>query len=414
MASETQLIEDILNDTSLVQSALKNFVDSAKEMVQNAIVSNNYESWNFDAVLHAAEIAKNNWDKGSLMNVALWILFFAITGEYYPTEQFKYQNVQAFLKAYEGRFDGMEPEEQEMLKNEANWFNVVSTLLPPSKNKGLTMQVVPRLVEGWQAKYVTGSGQTEATNRRVYIFEKEGRVIPCGRGGCQKSTNPPQKKKTSKAAKKTKHASSKTPAVVTRDSTTNRVLPPQDPLFIPGETLDEEGNVMYWIKPQPPPLPPLPPSSMALAMLANISTSMVEASGAANEAVGNKHEVVEDGRQAQAEVAQDFSTVLSHVGQQVTRIDNISASAGTEIPSVKTLQRMATERLFQPVSHKNTPELTSLCDELGLDSSDIDSAEAMLKCIHSSYLQRLAACLKIGPQCLFEKAFLASTSVPYS
>ena len=347
MASETQLIEDILNDTSLVQSALKNFVDSAKEMVQNAIVSNNYESWNFDAVLHAAEIAKNNWDKGSLMNVALWILFFAITGEYYPTEQFKYQNVQAFLKAYEGRFDGMEPEEQEMLKNEANWFNVVSTLLPPSKNKGLTMQVVPRLVEGWQAKYVTGSGQTEATNRRVYIFEKEGRV-------------------------------------------------------------------MYWIKPQPPPLPPLPPSSMALAMLANISTSMVEASGAANEAVGNKHEVVEDGRQAQAEVAQDFSTVLSHVGQQVTRIDNISASAGTEIPSVKTLQRMATERLFQPVSHKNTPELTSLCDELGLDSSDIDSAEAMLKCIHSSYLQRLAACLKIGPQCLFEKAFLASTSVPYS
>lgn len=55
--------------------------------------------------------------------------------------------------------------------------------LPARKNKGLAVQIIPKLVEGWNAKYVTGSGQTRATADRVFIFETEGGVTPAHRGG---------------------------------------------------------------------------------------------------------------------------------------------------------------------------------------------------------------------------------------
>ena len=85
-------------------------------------------------------------------------------------------------------------------------------------------------------------------------------------------------------------------------------------------------------------------------------------------------------------------------------------SASTSVPSIstKTPQRLATERLFHPTSHQNTAQMMTLWEEVGLDSNDIDSAEAMLSIIDKTYLQRMAACLKIGPQTLFNKAFLST------
>ena len=88
-----------------------------------------------------------------------------------------------------------------------------------------------------------------------------------------------------------------------------------------------------------------------------------------------------------------------------------SNSPVTKVFSGKSVQQMATERLFQPASHHNTAELISLCDELGLDSSDMVATETMLLCLDLSSLQRLAACLKIGPQSLFKNAFL-TTHIP--
>ena len=216
MATNNQLIADILSDKSLAQSTIKKFVDTAKEMVKSANVTTNYETWNMDAVLNAAGIIKSNFTKESYMSVALWVLFFAITGEHVPTTQWKYQNVKSFLEAYEGYFNDTEPAEQKALMNEANWFKLVQPLLPPSKNKGLSIQIVTKLFEGWYAKYVTGSGQTEATKRRVHIFEKEGGVVPAGRGGRAVST---QKKKTTKAARKTKPTLSKTSTIKSPSST---------------------------------------------------------------------------------------------------------------------------------------------------------------------------------------------------
>jgi len=215
MTTKNQLVEDILCDKSLAQPIIKKFINAAEEIVKSSNVANNYETWNMDAVLIAAGIAKVSWTKESYMSVALWVLFFAITGENYPTAQLKYQNVKSFLEAYEGFFNDMEPMEQETLKNEANWFKLVSVLLPPNKNKGLSIQIVPRLVEGWYAKYVTGSGQTDATKRRVHIFEKEGGVIPSGRSGGRTSSST-QKKKPAKAARKTKPAASAKTATIAK------------------------------------------------------------------------------------------------------------------------------------------------------------------------------------------------------
>jgi len=64
--------------------------------------------------------------------------------------------------------------------------------VPPKKNKGLAIQVIPKLVEGYSAKYITGSGQTHATADRVHIYEIEGCVRPFlrGKGGRKNKSNP--------------------------------------------------------------------------------------------------------------------------------------------------------------------------------------------------------------------------------
>lgn len=61
-------------------------------------------------------------------------------------------------------------------------MNVFFNYVPAKKNKGLILQVIPRLIEGWKVKYITGSGQTVATKDRVHIYETEGHVKPFHRG----------------------------------------------------------------------------------------------------------------------------------------------------------------------------------------------------------------------------------------
>ena len=84
----------------------------------------------------------------------------------------------------------------------------------------------------------------------------------------------------------------------------------------------------------------------------------------------------------------------------------VTTATSVSSTSSKSLQRLAIESLFAPVSHQNTAAMVSLFVEIGLDSNNIESAEAMLSDVDVSYLQRLAAGLKVGPQGLFTKAFL--------
>ena len=112
-------------------------------------------------------------------------------------------------------------------------MNVLFVLLPARKNKGMAIQVIPKMIEGWYVKYVTGSGQTKATADRVFLFETEGNITPCHRGGrialLQKAHAPPvqsrKKNGTTKKPTLTKYRSNS----LTSDSeyTTGRSYRPQ-------------------------------------------------------------------------------------------------------------------------------------------------------------------------------------------
>eukprot|EP01035_Chromulina_nebulosa_P018498 gene18498-24215_t len=84
-------------------------------------------------------------------------------------------------------------------------MSLLFKIIPARKNKGLVIQVIPKLVEGWDVKYITGSGQTKATAHRVRIFETEGEIQAFHRGrpkvkkqiskiNTNKPTNLPNKK----------------------------------------------------------------------------------------------------------------------------------------------------------------------------------------------------------------------------
>lgn len=88
----------------------------------------------------------------------------------------KYSSVEEFLRVYE-HFSDHNAVEQETLMRTANWVNIILKYIPAKKNKGLIICIVPKYIEGLQTRYVTGSGQTHATNDRVHIYEVEGEVI---------------------------------------------------------------------------------------------------------------------------------------------------------------------------------------------------------------------------------------------
>ena len=88
----------------------------------------------------------------------------------------KYSSLEKFLAAYE-KFHDHDPSEQTILMRTANWVSAILDYIPAKKNKGLIIRIVPKYVEGIQTRYVTGSGQTHATNDRVHIYEVEGDVV---------------------------------------------------------------------------------------------------------------------------------------------------------------------------------------------------------------------------------------------
>jgi hypothetical protein len=119
---------------------------------------------------------------------ALWVILLAHFKEFIKMEDMKYPTIESFQQAYSGWF--VDEGEIELIKlwNVANWMNILFKMITARKNKGLAMQVVPKLIEGWEVKYVTGSGQTRFTANRVHIFETEGNVKANHRSKFKSST----------------------------------------------------------------------------------------------------------------------------------------------------------------------------------------------------------------------------------
>ncbi|KAJ1438343.1 hypothetical protein B484DRAFT_444655 [Ochromonadaceae sp. CCMP2298] len=120
--------------------------------------------------------------KDGVLLCALWYVILLAVKERTPLETMKYPVMENFTEIYGERFADEPDCERRALWHTANWMYIMFSMIPAKKNKGLAMQVVPKVVEGWDAKYVTGSGQTKATANRVSIFEHEGEVKPNERG----------------------------------------------------------------------------------------------------------------------------------------------------------------------------------------------------------------------------------------
>jgi hypothetical protein len=108
---------------------------------------------------------------------ALWVIFLRVHRMGITDETgFKYRTLAEFLTEYNGDFDHADLAEQMRLFYTANWMAMVLKMLPAKRNKGYFLHVIPKLVEGFNVKYVTGSGQSRPTADRVRIFEHEGNV----------------------------------------------------------------------------------------------------------------------------------------------------------------------------------------------------------------------------------------------
>ena len=173
----------------------------ARERGINAVTSD----WNLVSVAEEAGVNLFQHTRDADFLASIWIAFLTVMKEHFPADRHKFPNVDAFLEAYP-EFLHTPAEEQTNLFNTANWMAVLFTMIPAAKNKGLVLQVIPQVVEGGHVKYITGSGQTEATTNRVHIYEKEGHIVVAHRAGARSS----YKKKNAK-----KQSTKKAPAPVT-------------------------------------------------------------------------------------------------------------------------------------------------------------------------------------------------------
>ena len=121
-------------------------------------------------------------EKDSQELFALWVTFFRTMRNHPNIDQlFKYKTMEAFSLAYQHHFDQVDGKESEKLYYIANWMAILFTMVESRGNKGLAMNVIPRLVEGFHVRYNTGGGQSLATSHRVHIYEVEGNVKPIQR-----------------------------------------------------------------------------------------------------------------------------------------------------------------------------------------------------------------------------------------
>jgi hypothetical protein len=108
---------------------------------------------------------------------ALWVIFLRVYRMTLTDESlFKYKCIEEFIREYNDEFDMLSRQSQYNLYYTAQWMQLCQVMLPARRNKGFYMSVIPKVIEGFQTKYVTGSGQSKATSFRVKIFEHEGSV----------------------------------------------------------------------------------------------------------------------------------------------------------------------------------------------------------------------------------------------
>lgn len=116
--------------------------------------------------------------EGSVLS-AMWVIFLRIYWDTFPSEisgEYKYKSIEDFQKKYRGCFPKASSKEVEHLWKIANWMNILFRMIPARGNKCFYLHVVPKLVEGFDVKYILGTGQSCHTTYRAEVFEHESGV----------------------------------------------------------------------------------------------------------------------------------------------------------------------------------------------------------------------------------------------
>jgi hypothetical protein len=118
-------------------------------------------------------VLSNVLTEGSILS-ALWVIFLRVYRMSLLDESiFKYKNIREFLSEYSESLSGVDESHYRNLYYTAQWMALCQKMIPGTRKKTFYMHVIPKLIEGFATKYVTGSGQSTYTSWRVSIFEKE-------------------------------------------------------------------------------------------------------------------------------------------------------------------------------------------------------------------------------------------------
>jgi hypothetical protein len=187
------MIIEMMNDVTLSENDkdwVKMFEFRIDDILKNDYCNNNNVNYRFDfnEICKSIGLDSTILNKEGTLMYALWVTLLNGVRKYKLLTSFKYPTIELFLNNYD-YYDKFKHENEIEIKKLwyiANWMSYLFTMVSAKKNKGLAMIVIPKLIEGWNIKYITGSGQTRATTNRVHIFECEGNVKANHRGKVKK------------------------------------------------------------------------------------------------------------------------------------------------------------------------------------------------------------------------------------
>ena len=107
----------------------------------------------FQDVLNDLGVSKKSLKKGedAVIN-ALYICILAMLKDKLVAEDFKYPTRDAFMQVYGEKFAAESDLEKDLLWQTANWMCILFKIVKANANQGLTMAVIPKLLEGWNGK----------------------------------------------------------------------------------------------------------------------------------------------------------------------------------------------------------------------------------------------------------------------
>lgn len=116
----------------------------------------------------------------------------------------KYTEYNDFCATYRPVVDceSVSPIEKQELMEIANWMNIANMIIEPKWNKIIMLRAITKLVEGPSVLYITGTGQTPATSRRVKIYESECNIVPLKRNRTKAAEDDRVQQETSSKVKK--------------------------------------------------------------------------------------------------------------------------------------------------------------------------------------------------------------------